>query len=118
MPQERLPKQALLARVSAKRPLGRPRKRWVNYIEDLSWNRLGLLSNKEQDVVQVLKMILINLNHQMVMINMKVKVLLMVVLVEKNIIIIIIMKMDVMVDLVVVVDHIKKVVVVVDILVD
>ena len=33
MPQERLPKQALLAKVNGRRPVGRPRTRWTNYIE-------------------------------------------------------------------------------------
>jgi len=42
MPQERLPKQALLAKVKRKRPVGRPRTRREDYIEDLGWNRLGL----------------------------------------------------------------------------
>ena len=42
MPQERLPKQALLAKASGTRPVGRPRTRWTDYIEDLGWNRLGL----------------------------------------------------------------------------
>jgi len=42
MPQERLPKQALLAKVKGKRLVGRPRTRWQVYIEDLGWNCLGL----------------------------------------------------------------------------
>jgi len=42
MPQEKLPKQALLAKAKGKRPVGRLRTRWANYIEDLGWNRLGL----------------------------------------------------------------------------
>jgi len=33
--QERLPKQALLAKVKGKRPVGRYRTRWEDYIEDL-----------------------------------------------------------------------------------
>jgi len=33
MPQERRPKQALLAKVKGKRLLGRPRTRWEDYIE-------------------------------------------------------------------------------------
>ena len=39
MPQERLPKQALRAKANGKRPVGRPRTRWTDYIEDLGWNR-------------------------------------------------------------------------------
>ena len=35
MPQERLPKQALLAKGNERRPVGRFRTRWTNYIEDL-----------------------------------------------------------------------------------
>ena len=35
MPLERLPKQALLAKANGRRPFGRPRTRWINYIEDL-----------------------------------------------------------------------------------
>ena len=42
MPQERLPKQALHAKANGRRPVGRPRTRWTDYIEDLGWNRLGL----------------------------------------------------------------------------
>jgi len=42
MPQERLPKQALLAKIKEKRPVGRPRTRWADHIKDLGWNRLGL----------------------------------------------------------------------------
>ena len=41
MPQERFPKQALLAKANGRRPVGRLRTRWTNYIEDLGWNRLG-----------------------------------------------------------------------------
>ena len=35
MPQERLPKQALLTKVNGRRPFGRRRTRWTNYIVDL-----------------------------------------------------------------------------------
>ena len=35
MPQGRLPKQTLYAEVSGKRPVGSPRTRWLDYIEDL-----------------------------------------------------------------------------------
>ena len=34
MPQERLPKQALLEKANGRRPVGRPRTRWTDYIED------------------------------------------------------------------------------------
>jgi len=39
---ERVPKQALLAKVKGKRMVGRPRTRMENYVEDLEWNRLEL----------------------------------------------------------------------------
>ena len=51
MPQERLPKQTLLAICDGKRPVGRPRTRWQTYIEDLGWNRLGLHPEEMKDVV-------------------------------------------------------------------
>ena len=35
MPQERFPKQALSAIPNDKRPVGRPRLRWLNHIEGL-----------------------------------------------------------------------------------
>ena len=52
MCQERLPKQALFAKANGRRPVGRPRSRWSNYIEDLGWNRLGLHSSKMMDVIK------------------------------------------------------------------
>ena len=44
MPQERLPKQALLAKANGRRPVivRRRRTRWTNYIEYLGWNRMEL----------------------------------------------------------------------------
>ena len=41
MPQARLFKQTSYAEVRGKRPVGRPRTRWLDYIEGLGWNRLG-----------------------------------------------------------------------------
>ena len=52
MPQERLPKQALHAKASGRRPVGRPRTRWTDYIEDLRWNRLGLRPSEMMEVVE------------------------------------------------------------------
>ena len=52
MPQERLPKQALLAKTNGRRPVRRPRTRWTNYIEDLGWNCLGLHLSKMMDVME------------------------------------------------------------------
>ena len=51
MPHERLPKQTLYAEVSGKRPGGRPQTRWLEHIEDLGWNRLGLYPNEMQSVL-------------------------------------------------------------------
>ena len=48
MPHERLPKQSLFAEVIGKRPIGRPRRRRLNYIKDLGWNRLGLHQSEIQ----------------------------------------------------------------------
>ena len=45
MPQERLPKQALLAKANGRRPVGLPRTRWTDHIEDLGWN-LGTSSKR------------------------------------------------------------------------
>jgi len=47
----RLFKQALLAKVKVKRPVGRPRTRWQDYIEDLGWKRLGLQPSEMLAVV-------------------------------------------------------------------
>ena len=52
MPQERLPKQALLAKANGRRPAGRPRTRWTDYIEDLGWSRLGLRPREMMEVME------------------------------------------------------------------
>ena len=52
MPQERLSKQALLAKANRRRPVGRPRNRWTNYIEDLGWNRMGLSPSEMMEVME------------------------------------------------------------------
>ena len=52
MPQERLPKQALLAKANGRRPIGRPRTRWTNYIEDPGWNRLGLRPSEMMEMIE------------------------------------------------------------------
>jgi len=46
MPQERLYKQAIIAKIKGKRPVGRPRTRWQDYIQDLEWNRLEVQPSK------------------------------------------------------------------------
>ena len=50
MPLERLPKRALLARCNGKRPIGRPRTRWQDYIAKLGWNRLGMNESEMEEV--------------------------------------------------------------------
>ena len=52
MPQERLPKQALHAKANGRRPVGRPRTRWTDYIDDLGWNRLGLRPSEMMEVME------------------------------------------------------------------
>ena len=42
MPPERLPHMVFRARPTGKRPRGRPRKRWRDYIAQLAWERLGI----------------------------------------------------------------------------
>ena len=52
MPQERLPEQALLAKANGRRPVGRPRTRWTDYVEDFGWNRLGLHPSEMMEVME------------------------------------------------------------------
>ena len=52
MPQERLPKQALLVKANGRRPIRQTRTRWTNSIEDLGWNRLGLHPSETMDVMK------------------------------------------------------------------
>ena len=61
MPQERLPKQALLAKANGRRPVGRPRTRWTDYIEDLGWNRLGLRPSEMMEAMEDLEVWWLNL---------------------------------------------------------
>jgi len=42
MPHEGLARHVLLAKPARKRPRGRPRTRWSDYIADLAWSRLGV----------------------------------------------------------------------------
>ena len=55
MPQERLPKQALLAKENGRRPVGRPRTGWTDYIKDLGWNRLGLRPSEMMEVMEAVR---------------------------------------------------------------
>ena len=48
----RFPKQALHAKANGRRPVGRPRTRWTDYIEDLGWNRLGLRPSEIMEVME------------------------------------------------------------------
>ena len=41
MTHEQLPKQTLYAKENWRRPHGRPRTTWLDYIDNLGWNRLG-----------------------------------------------------------------------------
>ena len=52
MPQERLPKQALHAKANGRRPVGRPRTRWTDYIVDLGWSCLGLRPSEMVEVME------------------------------------------------------------------
>ena len=52
MPQERLLKQALHAKANGRRPVGRSRTRWPDYIKDLGWNRLGLRPSEMMEVME------------------------------------------------------------------
>ena len=42
MPPGRLPREVFLARPTGRRPRGRPRTRWRDYISSLTWERLGI----------------------------------------------------------------------------
>ena len=46
MPQERIPRQLLFAKPNGRRPVGRPRTRWLDYIENLGSSRLVLPSQQ------------------------------------------------------------------------
>ena len=53
MLQERLtPQISFTYRSKWEKTTGRPRTRWINYIEDLGWNRLELHPSKMMDVVE------------------------------------------------------------------
>ena len=42
----------LYAKANGRRPVGRPRTRWTDYIEDLGWNRLGLRPSEMMEVME------------------------------------------------------------------
>uniref|UniRef100_A0A671X7J4 Reverse transcriptase domain-containing protein n=1 Tax=Sparus aurata TaxID=8175 RepID=A0A671X7J4_SPAAU len=50
MPPGRLPREVFLACPAGKRPRGRPRTRWCDYITQLAWERLGILPEELEAV--------------------------------------------------------------------
>ena len=50
MPPGRLPREVFLARPTGRRPRGRPRTRWMDYISSLAWERLGIPGSELADV--------------------------------------------------------------------
>ena len=54
-------KQALLAKANGRRPVGRPRTRWTDHIEDLGWNCLGLRPSEMMEVMEDRKVWRLNL---------------------------------------------------------
>ena len=44
--------KALLAKANGRRPVGRLRTGWTNYIESLGWNRLGLHPSEMMNVIE------------------------------------------------------------------
>ena len=50
MPPGRLPREVFLARPTGRRPRGRPRTRWRDYISSLAWERLGIPQSELADV--------------------------------------------------------------------
>ena len=63
MPQETLPKQALLAKANMKRPVERSRTRWTNGIEDFGWNRLGINPSETLEVMEDREVWRLNFEH-------------------------------------------------------
>ena len=65
MTQERLFVRSLLPKAKCKRPVGRLRinsiTRWIVYIENLGWNRLGLYLSELMEVVEDRKVWQVNL---------------------------------------------------------
>ena len=52
MPPERLPREVLAACPLGKRPRGRPRTRWRDYISSLAWDRLGIPQEEVANVAR------------------------------------------------------------------
>ncbi len=51
-PPGRLPRGLFQARPARKRPRGRPRSRWRDYISALAWEHLGILQSELADVAR------------------------------------------------------------------
>ncbi|KAK5915715.1 hypothetical protein CesoFtcFv8_001281 [Champsocephalus esox] len=52
MPPGHLPREVFQARPAGKRPRGRPRTRWRDYISSLAWERLGIPQSELVDVAR------------------------------------------------------------------
>ncbi|KAL3052884.1 hypothetical protein OYC64_005410 [Pagothenia borchgrevinki] len=52
MPPGRLPRQVFQARPAGRRPRGRPRTRWRDYISSLAWELLGIPQSELVDVAR------------------------------------------------------------------
>ena len=50
MPPGRLPREVFLACPAGRRPRGRPRTRWSDYVAQLAWERLGILPEVLEEV--------------------------------------------------------------------
>ena len=50
MPPGRLPREVFLACPTGRRPRGRPRTRWSDYVTRLAWERLGILPEELEEV--------------------------------------------------------------------
>ena len=50
MPPGRLPREVFLARPTGRRPRGKPRTRWRDYISSLAWECLGIPQSELTDV--------------------------------------------------------------------
>ena len=50
MPPGRLPGEVFRARPTGRRPRGRPRRRWRDYVSRLAWERLGVPPEELEEV--------------------------------------------------------------------
>ena len=50
MPPGRLPQEVFLACPTGRRPQGRPRRRWGDYVAPLAWERIGILPEETEEV--------------------------------------------------------------------